>query len=214
MSYVLIVSASLALRYWHTHPVLSSEIRVSLLSINLLILILSLGTFEVKSMIENKLAYFESFWNKNDMALFVMSITCLVMEVNNLKYQLEKIAGRRLAETGEDEEGEEEEEEEVVIDPITGLPVWEYGFDYKKHYIIYDKNESIMRCFYSILIVNTHIKTLNVLSFYSSVAFLIKAMQRVIEDIQGYAVFFFFLVLMYALANNALDLLWLNSDAL
>lgn len=71
-----------------------------------------------------------------------------------------------------------------------------------------------MRCFYSILIVNTHFKTLNVLSFYSSVAFLIKAMQRVIEDIQGYAVFFFFLVLMYALANNALDLLWLNSDAL
>lgn len=86
MSYVLIVSASLALRYFHTHQVLSSEIRVSLLSMNLLILILSLGTFEVKSMIENKLAYFESFWNKNDMMLFVMSITCLVMEVNNLKY--------------------------------------------------------------------------------------------------------------------------------
>lgn len=65
---------------------LSSEIRVSLLALNLLILILSLGTFEVKSMIENKLAYFESFWNKNDMMLFCMSIVCLGLEVKNLKY--------------------------------------------------------------------------------------------------------------------------------
>jgi hypothetical protein len=78
----------------------------------------------------------------------------------------------------------------------------------------YDPHESIMRVCYSLLIINTHVKTLNVLSFYPSVAFIIKAMQRVIEDIGGYAVFFFFLVTMYALAFNALDLLWLNSDAM
>ena len=67
---------------------------------------------------------------------------------------------------------------------------------------------------YSILIINTHVKTLNVLSFYQDVAFIIKAMQRVIEDIQGYAFFFFFLVMMYAFAFNALDLVWYNSDAM
>lgn len=94
------------------------------------------------------------------------------------------------------------------------MVVWEAGFNYPQYYKDYDKGESLLRCMYSILIINIHIKLLNVLSFYVSVAFVIKAMQRVIEDIQGYGVFFFFLVLMYALAYNALDLLWLNSDAL
>lgn len=205
-SYGLIIASSIALRWYHTDPILSSEVRLVLLLLNLLVLCCSLATFEVKSMIEDGFEYFESFWNKNDMMLFAMSIICLVQEYLNFAYQKRKI-GRFLE--GDEEMLEEEEEEEVVPD----YPI-EKGFDYKKYYKAYDPHESILRVCYSMLIINTHIKTLNVLSFYSSVAFIIKAMQRVIIDIQGYAIFFFFLVTMYALCNNALDLLWLNSDAM
>ncbi len=89
-----------------------------------------------------------------------------------------------------------------------------YGFDYKGYYLAYDPHESVLRVTYSILVINSHVKTLNVLSFYSSVAFIIKAMAAVFDGIVGYAVFFLFLVLMYALGFNALDMLWYNSDAM
>ena len=143
--------------------------------VNLIVLCCSLATFEVKSMIEDGFEYFESFWNKNDMMLFAMSIICLVQEFLNLSFQKRKI-GRFLQ--GDEELLEEEEEEP---DPPV-YPV-EKGFDYKRYYKAYDPHESILRVSYSLLIINTHVKTLNVLSFYSSVAFIIKAMQRVIIDI-------------------------------
>ena len=66
-----------------------------------------------------------------------------------------------------------------------------------------------MRVSYSILIINTHVKTLNVLSFYSSVAFIIKAMEKVSRGLLFYALFYLFLVIMYALSYNALDLIWI-----
>lgn len=176
---------------------------------NLIMLCMSLMTFEVKSMLEDGFAYFSSFWNKNDMMLFVMSIICLVQEISNLKYQSKAFQTNVLALPLRGLEETAEEEAEPLQDIFSVS-----GFDYKGYYMHYDSHESITRVCYSLLIINTHIKTLNVLSFYPSVAFIIKAMQRVIEEIQGYAVFFFFLVLMYALAYNALDLLWLNSDAM
>jgi hypothetical protein len=123
LSYVLIVGSSLALRFFHTEPVLSAQIRAALLSVNIIILILSLGTFEVKSILENGLSYFDSFWNKNDVLLFTMSIVCLVQEFLNLKYQKQKHE-RKLAEADEDEE-----EPELIIN---------YGFDYKAYYLAYD----------------------------------------------------------------------------
>lgn len=85
-SFFLIVVASLALMWWDSAPVYSSEVRVILLGLNFLILCLSLTTFEVKSMLEDGLDYFSSFWNKNDMCLFLMSIVCLIQEIFNLRY--------------------------------------------------------------------------------------------------------------------------------
>jgi tellurite resistance protein TehA-like permease len=96
LSYVLIVASSIALRFFHTDPVISSQIRSALLSINLFTLIISLGGFEIKSMIESGLSYLDSFWNKNDVMLFCMSIVCLVQEFLNLNYQKKKIR-RKLA---------------------------------------------------------------------------------------------------------------------
>ena len=96
LSYVLIVASSIALRFFHTDPVISSQIRAALLSINLFTLIISLGGFEIKSMIESGLSYLDSFWNKNDVMLFCMSIVCLVQEFLNLNYQRKKVR-RKLA---------------------------------------------------------------------------------------------------------------------
>ena len=73
LSYLLIVSACIGLRWTDTYPYESARIRAGLLAANLLVLILSLCTFEIKSLMADGLDYFSSFWNKNDMMLFALS---------------------------------------------------------------------------------------------------------------------------------------------
>jgi multisubunit Na+/H+ antiporter MnhG subunit len=80
-SYFLIVSASIALRWTDEYPYESSATRATLLTINLVVLVMSLCTFEVKSLLADGLKeYLSSFWNKNDMLLFTLSITNLIQE--------------------------------------------------------------------------------------------------------------------------------------
>lgn len=142
----------------------------------------------MRSMIENGLSYLNSFWNKNDVMLFFMSMTCLIQEIIELNYQKKTHKG--------------------PIDRTIKPARRDGGFDYLSYYKNYDPNESYLRVTYSILLINSHIKTLNVLSFFSSVAFIIKAMESVFYGIRGYGVFYLFLVTMYALCYNALDLIW------
>lgn len=73
LSYLLILSACVCLRWTDTHPYGSASARATLLGINMLVLILSLCTFEIKSLMADGLDYFSSFWNKNDMMLFALS---------------------------------------------------------------------------------------------------------------------------------------------
>ena len=42
---------------------------------------MSLCTFEIKSLINDGLDYFSSFFNKNDMMLFALSVGCLGQEI-------------------------------------------------------------------------------------------------------------------------------------
>ena len=188
LSYVLIVSASLFLRSYHTDPVTSAQIRCAFLTLNLIVLTLTLGVIEMKSIIANGLSYLNSFWNKNDVMLFFMSMTCLIQEIIELDYQKKTHIG--------------------PIDRTVRPPSANGGFDFLRYYKDYDPNESYLRVTYSILLINSHLKTLNVLSFYSSVAFIIKAMESVFYGIRGYGVFYLFLVSMYALCYNSLDLVW------
>jgi hypothetical protein len=156
LSYVLIASASLCLRSYHTDPVTSAYIRCTFLTLNLLILTLTLGIIEIKTISENGLSYFNSFWNKNDLMLLFMSMTCLIQESMELDYQKKTHIGPI----------------NRTVRPLAA----DGGFDYIGYYQAYDPHESYLRVTYSILLINSHIKTLNVLSFYSSVAFIIKAM--------------------------------------
>jgi hypothetical protein len=56
-------------------------IRIILLGANLLLLCLSLCTFEIRSFLADKIGYFQSFWNLNDICLFMMSLLTLFEEV-------------------------------------------------------------------------------------------------------------------------------------
>jgi hypothetical protein len=86
LSYILIVSSSVALRWYDTDPFESSRFRAVLLTINLVILSIGLVTYEVRSMITDKFDYIKDLWNLNDVTLFIMSIITLIMEYQNLSY--------------------------------------------------------------------------------------------------------------------------------
>ena len=77
---------------------------------------------------------------------------------------------------------------------------------------VYDSYESTMRVTYSVMIISVHIKILNVLSFYPSVAFLVKIMEKLVEVLRTFIAFFFFLICMYSFAYLALDLIFNNGD--
>lgn len=69
-----------------------------------------------------------------------------------------------------------------------------------------------MRVTYSVMIISVHIKLLNVLSFYPSVAFLVKIMEKLVPELKTFMAFFFFLICMYAFSFLALDLIYNNGD--
>lgn len=75
-------------------------------------------------------------------------------------------------------------------------------FDAEEYYIYPElKSTSIKRVCYSLLIVVVHIKILNVLSFYSSIAFLVKMMEKIINEIGSFALFFSSVLFCFALCN-------------
>ena len=63
-------------------PTVSSTARIIILSLNMLVLILSLCTFELKSFLVDKVGYLKSFWNWNDILLFVVSALTLFQEIH------------------------------------------------------------------------------------------------------------------------------------
>ena len=154
LSYLLILSACVMLRWTDSHPYGSASVRATLLGVNMLVLILSLCTFEIKSLMADGLDYFSSFWNKNDMMLFALSAANLAQEI----VQMNKFKGKPLPGLRGDPE-----EDFVATD-----------------WYVYDISESVMRVTYSLMIVSVHFKILNVLSFYGSVAFLVKIMEKLV----------------------------------
>jgi hypothetical protein len=175
-SYLCIIAASVALRWHESNPYGSSVIRTSLLVLNLVILLLSLCTFEIKSLLNDGLDYFSSFFNKNDMMLFALSVVCLAQEIVCM------IKSK---------------------DQPNPLPKDAVLIFNKDQYYKYPggKSTSIKRVFYSLLIVVVHIKILNVLSFYSSIAFLVKMMEKIINEIGSFALFFCSVLFCFCLCN-------------
>lgn len=80
-SFILILMTTIILRWQKLHPIGAGKLRIALMSVNMFILLLSEVTFEVKSLINEGLAYFDSFYNKNDIMLFLLSVACLAQEI-------------------------------------------------------------------------------------------------------------------------------------
>lgn len=81
LSFVLIVSASILLKWHEQYPAEMQIARIFLLGSNLLLLCCSLCTFEIRSFLSDKAGYFKSFWNLNDVMLFFMSTVVVVQEI-------------------------------------------------------------------------------------------------------------------------------------
>lgn len=131
---------------------------MSLLAVNLFVLLVSLCTFEIKSLLNDGWNYFKSFYNQNDIALFTFSVVNLAQEILFLK-SIKASGSTSTNPTDKDE----------TFDPLT--------------YYTYGRRESVMRVTYSIMIIVVHIKLLNVFSFYGQVAFLVKMIEKLVVNI-------------------------------
>jgi hypothetical protein len=77
---------------------------------------------------------------------------------------------------------------------------------------VYDTRESVMRVTYSLMVISIHIKVLNVLSFYASVAFLVKIMEKLVDALSTFLAFFVFMIAMFMMSFRALDVVFNNGD--
>jgi len=149
---------------------------------------MSLCTFEIKQIIAEGFGnYIESFWNKNDVMLFLLSTTCLIQEI----LQMRKYRG-----TGK-------------MEPR--IPANAEAWDYHLWYV-YDVQEQVMRVTYSLLIFCVHIKILNVLSFYDSVAFLVKIMSELVVVLQTFIAFFLYWICLFMCCFMSIDVIFNNGD--
>ena len=79
-SFGLILISIISMQQMSQYPYNCLVFRMILMSLNFIILCISLLTFEIKSFLEDKVGYIKSFWNQNDICLFFMSIAVLVQE--------------------------------------------------------------------------------------------------------------------------------------
>ena len=113
------------------------------------------------------------------MMLFAMSMACLGQDIRQLLNSKSLAKTAAVSKTFDDFD-------------ITG-------------YYDYDNWESALRVSYSVLLVSAHIKILNVLSFYDSVAFLVKIMENLVTAIIPLISFLFFIIAMFTFSISALD---------
>lgn len=70
-----------------------------------------------------------------------------------------------------------------------------------------------MRVTYSILLIVVHVKILNVFSFYSQVAFLVKMIEKIVVTIIPFGLFLAYFMMIWVLGFSALDLIFWNTNA-
>ena len=70
-----------------------------------------------------------------------------------------------------------------------------------------------IRVSYSVLLVSVHIKILNVLSFYESIAFMLQIMENLVGAIAPVMIFLIGIITIFSLCLNSLDVIYFNLDA-
>lgn len=197
-------------------------LRCIITCLNLLVLCMSLCTFEIKSFLSDKLGYVQSFWNQNDMCLFLMSMTVCIMELMIFIQQRDNF---------EVDYGllDDEEEEEIPEGGTAAARFLMRGmkrmlrpkkkargelvFDVAEYYS-YPKYEQYLRMTYGILAINSFLKILNVAQFSANVAFLVKMLAFIFEKFKPFVIFWFAIIWMFALCVQALDVVFYNGDSM
>lgn len=187
---------------------------------NLIVLCMSLCTFEIKSFLADKSGYIKSFWNQNDICLFCSSTAVLVLEIRHFVLHRSEY----------DDLYVEEEEKEVIADDLNATDISAAllrrmlkpkkqgglgdlgGFDPYGYYE-YPIWESYLRVVYSILVVNTFLKMLNVAQFSEQVAFIVKMLETIFEVFSPFLMFNFSIMIMFSFCANALDVIYYNTDS-
>lgn len=83
-SFSLVILNVLLLGWQNNEPYKMTFARTCISGFNVLVLCLSLCSFEIKSFLADKAGYIQSFWNQNDMCLFFTSATVFVLELRAL----------------------------------------------------------------------------------------------------------------------------------
>ena len=192
----------------------SSLARITLLGINMVVLCVSLCTFELKSFLIDKLGYFQSFWNWNDILLFVFSGLTLFQEIRAL------VKGNILELSNIDVLEEEDSDTAETLLRILKKKKKKGGagevtndFDPSDYYDT-EPWQQWMRVSYCLLCLHISIKVLSVAQFNENIAFLVKILAKVFQNLFPFFLLWFAIQFMFGLAINALDLIFWNADSL
>ena len=80
-------------------------------------------------------------------------------------------------------------------------------------YYDYPVWESYIRVTYAVLIINTHLKVLNVAQFSEGVAFIVKMLSTIFDVFMPFLLLNFSIMVCFSFCNNALDVVFYNSDS-
>lgn len=193
----------------------SSLARISLLGLNMVVLFLSLCTFELKSFLIDKLGYLQSFWNWNDILLFVLSGLTLFQEIRALvKGNIQSL--EYILVFGEEADAGTDDSLLRILKKKKRAGEGEVGgadeFDPSDYY---DSEiwQQWMRVSYCLLCLHISIKVLSVAQFNENIAFLVKILSKVFEDLLPFFLLWFAIQFMFGLTINALDLIFWNADS-
>jgi hypothetical protein len=211
LSFSLVVLNVLLLGWQNNEPFYMTLVRTCIASLNLFVLCLSLCTFEIKSFLADKAGYITSFWNQNDICLFMTSATVFALELRALLVYgkgLDDLYPEPIAPPPE-EEGDDLLRRILKKKKRRGPS----SFDVKVYYS-YPEFETWLRMVYAILTINSFLKVLNVSQFSENVAFLIKMLGYIFNKFKPFIFFWFGIMVMFSLCINAIDLVFYNSDSI
>jgi hypothetical protein len=196
VSFMLIVACALSLSWdLEYHEVYASYRNIANV-INLVIVVTSVCTFEVRQLCEEGWDYFKSFYNISDLSFVIFTIIVLVLnyldqpkfwvsaeDVTDPVYRMLKPKGSSVT-------------DEAAITAT--------GIDLHDHTLLVQ----CVRCAYSFLVLFAFIKMLQLAQFFDQVAFLVKMIGGIMGKSVPFLFFFLTVVVTFSLTLSCLDVVF------
>ena len=78
--FTLILTAAAFTNY--DDPIIGDKARVIIMCFNAVLTLTTIGVFELRQLLTQGLNYFQSFWNFNDMIVFILALALAAFEIN------------------------------------------------------------------------------------------------------------------------------------